>query len=80
MSTTKRYLSDLGVPLDSNLATCDDSDDSSDDDDSNDGSDDDDPDNGPYDDDSDNGSDAHNSATYVLCRRKTPCANLPMPS
>src|SRR6266581_3551980 len=71
MSTTKRYLSDLGVPLDSNLATCDDSDD---------GSDDDDPDNGPYDDDSDNGSDAHNSATYVLCRRKTPCANLPMPS
>jgi len=60
-STTKRYLSDLGVPLDSNLATCDDSDDSSDDDDSDNGSDDDDPDNGPYDDDSDNGSDDDDS-------------------
>ncbi len=58
-STTKRYLSDLGVPLDSNLATCDDSDDSSDDDDSDDGSDDDDPDSD--DDDSDDGSDDDDS-------------------
>jgi len=40
-STAKRYLSDLEVPLDSNLAICDDSDDGSDDNDSDDGSDDD---------------------------------------
>ena len=47
MSTTKCYLSNLGVPLDSNLATCNDSDDSSDDNDSDNGSDDNDPDDGP---------------------------------
>jgi len=49
-STAKCYLSDLKVPLDSNLAICDDSDDGSDDDDSDDGSDDDDSDDGSDDD------------------------------
>ncbi len=61
-TTTKRYLSDLEVPLDSNFATCDDSDDGSDDDDSDDGSDDDDDfDDGSDDDDFDDGSHDDNS-------------------
>jgi len=52
-STTNHHLSNLEVPLDSNFATCDDSDDRPDNDNSNDGSDDS-SDDGSDDDDSDN--------------------------
>jgi len=55
-STTNHHLSNLEVPLDSNFATCDDSDDHPDNDNSNDGSDDS-SDDGSDDDDSDNSSD-----------------------
>src|SRR5712691_10909234 len=60
-STTKCHLSNLEVPLDSNFATCNDSDNRPDNDNSNDGSDDDNSDNSSDDDDFDDSSEDDNS-------------------